>query len=231
MERAAESGMNETGKKVVRRLWVTAKIVLIVMIVCILAAACAGFIWMKKIVKKAPDIQALSFRPQGFATTIYDREGNPVEKLVMEGANREEAAYEEFPEDLKNAFIAIEDERFWENNGIDIRAIARAAKGVITGDSSAGGGSTITQQLIKNSVFDGGMEQTFKERLERKIQEQYLAVELTKLSDKETILTNYLNTINLGSNTLGVKVAARRYFNKELKELTLSECAVLAGIT
>ncbi len=149
----------------------------------------------------------------------------------MEGANREEASYEEFPEHLKNAFIAIEDERFWENNGIDIRAILRAVKGVITGDSSAGGGSTITQQLIKNSVFEGGMEKTFKERLERKLQEQYLAVELTKVSDKETILTNYLNTINLGSNTLGVKVAARRYFDKELRELTLSECAVLAGIT
>lgn len=231
MERMAESGMEKTGKKVVKGLWITVKMILIVLIICILAAAFAGFLWVKRVVAQAPDIKALSFRPQGFATTIYDREGNPVEKLVMEGANREEASYEEFPEDLKNAFIAIEDERFWENKGIDIRAIARAAKGVITGDSSAGGGSTITQQLIKNSVFEGGMEKTFKERLERKIQEQYLAVELTKVSDKETILTNYLNTINLGSNTLGVKVAARRYFGKDLKDLTLSECTVLAGIT
>ena len=75
------------------------------------------------------------------------------------------------------------------------------------------------------------MEKDFREKLERKIQEQYLAVELTKRSDKKTIMTNYLNTINLGANTLGVKVAARRYFDKELGELTLSECAVLAGIT
>ncbi len=227
----AGSEMEKTGKRVAKGLWVTVKIILVLIMIFILTAACAGLIWVKSVVEKAPDIKALSFRPQGFATTIYDREGNPVEKLVMEGANREEASYEEFPEHLKNAFIAIEDERFWENNGIDIRAILRAVKGVITGDSSAGGGSTITQQLIKNSVFEGGMEKTFKERLERKLQEQYLAVELTKVSDKETILTNYLNTINLGSNTLGVKVAARRYFDKELRELTLSECAVLAGIT
>ena len=223
--------MKITGKTIKKGCFITVKAILIGAAVCILSAACAGFVWVKRVIEGAPDIQALSFRPQGFATMIYDREGNVTEKLVMEGANREEASYEEFPEDLKNAFIAIEDERFWENNGIDIRAIARAVKGVITKDSSAGGGSTITQQLIKNSVFHGGQEKTFRKRLERKIQEQYLAVELTKRSDKKTILTDYLNTINLGSNTLGVKVAARRYFNKDLKDLTLSECAVLAGIT
>ncbi|MEG0689132.1 MAG: transglycosylase domain-containing protein, partial [Hungatella sp.] len=116
-------------------------------------------------------------------------------------------------------------------NGIDLRSIMRAAKGVLTGDSSAGGGSTLTQQLIKNNVFNGGRETSFGEKLERKLQEQYLAVKLTKTMDRKLILTNYLNTINLGNNTLGVKVAARRYFNKEVSELTLSECAVIAGIT
>lgn len=207
------------------------KIGLLLILVCFIGTACAGAFWAKKVIEEAPDISALSFRPQGFATTVYDRDGNITERLVMEGANREEAEYEELPKNLVNAFIAIEDERFWENNGIDLRAILRAAKGVLTGDSSAGGGSTITQQLIKNSVFNGGMEKTFDEKLKRKLQEQYLAVELTKISDKKTIMANYLNTINLGSNTLGVKVAARRYFDKDLEELTLSECAVLAGIT
>lgn len=223
--------MKTDRRTIVRRTMKAAGILVLVMFICIFMVAGMGIMWARRVIKEAPDIRALSFRPQGFATTIYDREGTPVEKLVMEGANREEASYEEIPEDLINAFIAIEDERFWENNGIDIRAILRAAKGVLEGDSSAGGGSTITQQLIKNSVFHGGMEKTFREKLERKLQEQYLAVELTRLSDKETIITDYLNTINLGSNTLGVKVAAKRYFNKELGELTLSECAVLAGIT
>ena len=71
-------------------------------------------------------------------------------------------------QNLINAFVAYEDARFWEHNGIDLRSIMRAVKGVLTGDSSAGGGSTITQQLIKNSVFGGGMEKSFGERLERK---------------------------------------------------------------
>ncbi len=132
--------------------------------------------------------------------------------------------------------MAIEDSRFWSHNGIDLRSIARAAKGLIS-DDYAGGGSTITQQLIKNNVFAGGMETGWGPRIERKLQEQYLAVQLEKNSGmskedtKKQIITSYLNTINLGNNTLGVKVAARRYFNKEVSDLTLSECAVLASIT
>ena len=94
-----------------------------------------------------------------------------------------------------------------------------------------GGGSTITQQLIKNNVLKGGNEKSFGAKMERKIQEQYLALQLTKSMDRKLIITNYLNTINLGNNSLGVKVASRRYFNKEVSDLTLSECAVLAGIT
>src|SRR5699024_7346535 len=116
---------------------------------------------------------------------------------------------------LIDAFVAIEDSRFWSHKGIDIRSILRAAVGVITGES-AGGGSTLTQQLIKNNIFEGGNENTFGEKLERKIQEQYLAVQLEKIMDKKIILKNYLNTINLGNNTLGVKAAALRYFNKDV---------------
>ena len=109
--------------------------------------------------------------------------------------------------------------------------MVRAAVGIITGDSSAGGGSTLTQQLIKNNIFEGGNEDTFGEKLERKIQEQYLAIQLEKIMDKKIILKNYLNTINLGNNTLGVKAAALRYFDKDVSELTLSEATVIAGIT
>ena len=109
--------------------------------------------------------------------------------------------------------------------------MVRAAVGIITGDSSAGGGSTLTQQLIKNNIFEGGNEDTFGEKLERKIQEQYLAIQLEKIMDKKIILKNYLNTINLGNNTLGVKAAALRYFDKDVSDLTLSEATVIAGIT
>lgn len=190
-----------------------------------------GFGMVKGIIDNAPDVDLATIIPDQYATTVYDSAGNVTEVLVMEGSNREEATYEELPQDLIDAFVAYEDVRFWQHNGIDLRSIMRAVKGVLTGDSSAGGGSTITQQLIKNSVFGGGMENSFGERLERKLQEWYLAVKLDSVMSKEQIITNYLNTINLGNNSLGVKVASKRYFGKDVSELTLSECAVLAGIT
>ncbi len=196
----------------------------------ILVALSTGVGMFMGIIDSAPDIDVESIVPMGYATTIYDSAGNLTDTLVMAGANREEAAYDELPKDLINAFIAIEDSRFWSHNGIDLRSISRAAYGVLTGENR-GGGSTITQQLIKNNVFNGGMEASFGAKLERKLQEQYLALQLSKSMDKELILTNYLNTINLGNNALGVKVAARRYFDKEVSELTLSEATVLAGIT
>lgn len=193
--------------------------------------ASVGIGMVKGIIDNAPDVDISTIVPNEYASTVYDSAGNVTETLVTAGSNREEATYEELPKNLINAFVSYEDSRYWEHNGIDLRSILRAARGVLTGDSSAGGGSTITQQLIKNSVFGGGMEKSFGERLERKLQEWFLAVKLDGAMSKEQIITNYLNTINLGNNTLGVKVAAKRYFNKDVKDLTLSECTVLAGIT
>lgn len=206
------------------------------MTIVLISGAAIGAGMIKNIIDQAPPISLESIRPSGFATRIYDNQGNLTETLVMSGANREEAAYDEFPEDLVNAFVAMEDRRFWEHDGIDLRSIGRAVAGVLTGNY-AGGGSTITQQLIKNNVLNGGRENSWGERLERKIQEQYLAYTLEQNSGmekeeiKRQILTNYLNSINLGSNTLGVKTAARRYFGKELSGLSLAECSVLAAIT
>lgn len=198
-----------------------------------------GIGMVKGIIDNAPDVDILSIGPSGFATKVYDREGNLTDTLVQSGSNREAATYDELPQDLVDAFVAIEDSRFWSHNGIDFRSIMRAVAGVLTSDY-AGGGSTLTQQLIKNNVFDGGRETSKGALMERKLQEQYLAVQLekqlqsegkTKRQAKEQIITDYLNTINLGTNTLGVKVAAKRYFNKDVSELTLSECTVIAGIT
>lgn len=134
--------------------------------------------------------------------------------------------------DLQHAFVAIEDARFYEHNGIDIRGIFRAGvTAIVTGDLSQGA-STITQQLLKNNFFTNWTnEETKLDSINRKIQEQYLAIQLEKITTKETILENYLNTINLGQNTLGVEAASERYFNKDVSELNLSEAAVIAAIT
>lgn len=191
---------------------------------------CVGFGMFRGIIDNAPDFNPDSFAPSGYFSTIYNSKGEVTDTLVGSNANRIEATYDEFPQDLIDAFVSIEDSRFWQHNGIDFRSITRAAVGVLTHNYS-GGASTLTQQLIKNTVFNGGMETSDGARIERKIQEQYLALQLTKNVDRKIILTNYLNTINLGSNTLGVKAAALRYFNKDVSELTLSECAVIAGIT
>lgn len=208
-----------------------AKITLVLCSFCLVLAVSLGYGVFKGVIDSAPEIDVASIEPSGFATMVYDSKGNLTETLVKSGANRLEATYEELPQCLIDAFVAIEDARFWTHKGVDIRSMIRAAVGVLTGDSSAGGGSTLTQQLIKNNVFAGGNEDTFGEKLERKIQEQYLAIQLEKTMDKKIILKNYLNTINLGNNTLGVKAAAKRYFDKDVSDLTLSEATVIAGIT
>lgn len=218
--------------KYVSKLFLTFfKTIFIVFILCICLGIGAGIGIVKGIIDNAPDIDVESILPMGYATSVYDAAGNITDTLVMEGSNRQEATYDELPQDLINAFVAIEDARFWKHKGVDTKSILRAVVGVIKGDSSSGGGSTITQQLIKNNVFNGGREKSFAAKLERKIQEQYLAIKLEQTMDKKIILTNYLNTINLGNNSLGVKVAAKRYFNKDVSELTLSESTVIAGIT
>ena len=138
---------------------------------------------------------------------------------------------DKIPKNLANAFVAIEDERFYQHNGIDIKGIIRAGVQVIKDRRLSQGASTITQQLLKNNVFDGWTDESTMQSIKRKIQEQYLALELEKVWDKDQILECYMNSINLGQNTLGVKAAAQRYFNKPTYQLTLSECAVIAGIT
>lgn len=204
-------------------------------LICVVVAVCigtfAGIGLVKGIIDNAPHIDSINVAPTTFATTIYDSEGNKMQQLVGSNANRVYVNIENIPDNLINAFIAVEDERFWEHKGIDVRGIFRAFFLGVTGGGFDQGASTITQQLLKNTVFEGGMETNFSDKLERKIQEQYLALQLENKMDKRTILEYYLNTINLGQNTLGVEAASQRYFNKNVKDLTLSECTVIAGIT
>ena len=138
-----------------------------------------------------------------------------------------------FRVDLQHAVVAIEDERFYEHNGIDVRGILRAFVKNISSGGLSEGASTITQQLLKNNVFTNWTnESTWLERFTRKFQEQFLAIQIEKkINDKNVILENYLNTINLGAGAYGVQAAARQYFNKDVWDLNLSECATLAGIT
>ena len=231
--RKKQQALNSTGKKWGKKIGFTfIQVFLLAMIGIAIIGISAGIGVFKGILASAPDIGNIDVTPTGFSTFVYDIEGNQTDKLVSRDSNRIPVTIDMVPENLQNAFVAIEDSRFYDHNGIDIKGIIRAGVIGIKNRHFSEGASTITQQLLKNNVFtDWTSEDSFADKVKRKIQEQYLALELEKVMDKDTILINYMNTINLGSNTLGVEAASRRYFDKHVNELNLSECAVIAGIT
>lgn len=177
----------------------------------------------KGYVETAPELDLTALYDQAQTSFIYDANG----KLITEykgTENRVNVSLQAMPVYLRQAFIAVEDARFYTHNGVDIKRIVGALVANFS-SSSQQGGSTITQQLIKNTVLSN--EQSYK----RKIQEAYLALQLETKYTKDQILESYLNTIYLGENYYGVQVAAQGFFGKSLGELTLRECAMLAGAT
>lgn len=232
-KRAAELTSKSTVIK--KKLHVTFFKALLVLffVVVILGGSTAFGVW-KGIIDSCPSIDELDATPTGYQTIVLDDEGNKISTLVASGSNRKYVTIDQIPKDLQNAFVALEDERFYEHNGIDLKAILRAGiTGIKNGFKFTQGGSTITQQLLKNTVLSDvwAGEESFVDSVVRKVQEQYMAIKLEKQVDKDWILENYLNAINLGQNTLGVAVASERYFGKSVSELTLSECTVIAAIT
>ncbi|MCR5798836.1 MAG: PBP1A family penicillin-binding protein [Lachnospiraceae bacterium] len=226
--------VNSLGIKCAKKLnFYLLAVIIMAFIAISVIGICGGLGVFKGIIDTSPDITNIDVSPTGFSTFIYDSEGNQTAKLVATDSNRIPVTMDQIPDNLAHAFVAIEDERFYSHNGIDIKGILRAiVEGVKNKFKGMQGASTITQQLLKNNVFkDWTEEDSMADRITRKIQEQYLAIQLEKVMDKDKILENYMNTINLGQNTLGVQAASLRYFDKNVYELTLSECAVIAAIT
>ncbi len=234
-----EAKLDAKGKKVRNKFGVfMGKAVLALILILAIVGISSGIGVWKGIVDSAPDISAMDVTPTGYSTTVFANDGTEVATLVASGANRKYVTIDETPIELQHAFVALEDSRFYEHNGIDPKGIIRAFVSGLAKGKFDQGASTITQQLIKNSVLEDiwstelNTQVSFIEKVQRKIQEQYLAVALEKqVQNKDWILENYMNTINLGNNTLGVQAASLRYFGKDVSELTLSECTVLAGIT
>ena len=221
-----------TKKKMTTKLFVT--IFKIFIFIIILGGATLGFFGLgviNGIIDNAPNIESVNISPVKFSTTIYDTDGNEIEKLVTDGSNRQMVSIDNIPDCLKYAFIDIEDERFESHNGVDVKGMLRAGFTFLSSGATQGA-STITQQLLKNNVFEnGGQEDNLGELIKRKLQEQYLAIQLEKSMSKDIILENYLNTINLGAGNYGVQAAANRNFGKGVSELNISESAVIASIT
>ena len=178
---------------------------------------------VRAFIASAPELSEEKISDSSRTSYIYDINN----ELVMEyfsSENRDWASYDEIPTMLKYAVVASEDETFFEHSGFNIKRFVAAALSDLSG-GSVFGGSTITQQVLKLTLLTS--EQTYK----RKIQEIYLAYQLEKQYSKEDILEWYMNIMPMGGLTYGVKAAAKDYFGKELDELNLRECAVLAGIT
>lgn len=191
----------------------------------LLAFAGLGLVYgvAKAYVDMTPVLDVSQLTKSDRTSYLYDRYGNEITTLAsME--YRDWATRDEIPDMLKNAFISVEDVRFYKHQGVDFKRLLSAALEIL-GNQNSSGGSTITQQLIKNKIL--GSQRTYK----RKVQEAYLALELEKIVDKDDILEAYLNDIYLGGSNYGVKAAAKDYFGKELSELTIRECALLAGLT
>lgn len=180
------------------------------------------------IIKTTPMVESELFKTMGFNSYVYDADGNVIAELKRD-ENRVWINYEEIPQKLIDAYIAVEDKRFKEHKGIDFRRIGSAiltyGKKLLGADVDIQGGSTITQQLIKNLTKRDDIT------IPRKLQEQWQAMELEKVLTKEEILTYYLNNIPMGGNFYGIETAAKGYYGKDVRNLSLAECASLAGIT
>ena len=160
------------------------------------------------------------------STHIYDDQGDLISDIYYD-ENREIAKYDQLPDNLKNAFIAVEDKTFWEHKGFNFRRIFGAIWDSFTGGGEISGTSTITQQLARNVFLP---EEKSIRSIKRKIIEMYYAREIEEVLSKEEILTAYLNTIYLGYGCYGVDTAAKKYFSTNVEDLTLEQCAALAAL-
>ncbi|GLI56575.1 penicillin-binding protein [Propionigenium maris DSM 9537] len=173
--------------------------------------------------RSLPDVEKLveSYAPS-LPTTIYDSEGRVVDLISRE--MREEVDMDEIPQHVKDAFVAIEDRRFYRHPGLDPIRLGKATLVNLSKGRFAQGGSTITQQLAKNAFLSN------EKKLMRKVKEALIALEIEKRYSKEEILKKYMNEIYFGSGFYGIETASQSFFGKKVSELSLPEAALLAGI-
>ena len=197
-----------------------------VMAVMVVLLGCAGMGLVMGVAKAyidtTPDLDTSQITKSDKTSYIYDKNGNLITTFAgME--YRDWADIDEIPDMLKNALIAIEDVRFYKHDGVDYKRLFSAVINTLR-NADTHGGSTLTQQLIKNKVLSS--EQSYK----RKLKEAYLSVELENAFTKDQILAAYMNDVSLGGSNYGFKTSAMDYFGKEMKDLTIRECAMLAGL-
>ncbi len=213
------------------RAWVFVRIMLVGLFSASLLSAVAGvaaFAYTYRTVSEnLPELDRYKTTELAQTSVVYNAAGEVVDEL--HGVqNRFVVDLSETDPTLRDAVVAIEDRRFYEHRGVDFEAVGRAAWENVRNLSIREGGSTITQQLVKNTYI--AQEQRQIPSFRRKMTEASLAWQYEKVHSKEEILEQYLNTVYFGANAYGAEAAARTYYNKEAKDLTLPESAMLAGI-
>lgn len=198
-------------------------VLLILMSIGVVIAGLSGGAILE-VMKTAPKIDSNIIKYEmSQNSTIVDEDGKEVDSIATK-EYREIVDYDKIPENLKHAFVAVEDERFYKHPGLDPQSIIGSAIENFRAGGIVRGGSTITQQLARNTYLNN--DQTYQ----RKIREIYLALEIEKNLDKDEILGAYLNRVFMGQNSYGVQAAAKTYFDKDVSDLNLAQCAALAGI-
>ena len=198
------------------------KIIIFLVVIFFIAGAGAAAGFFVSVSGKLPDVTA-NITPNA-SSRIYDTKGRLITTVHAE-ENRIPVPISEVPKNLQNAFVAAEDVRFYEHHGVDPRGILRAIwANVVSGNATGQGGSTITQQLARNAFLT--QEQTLK----RKLLEVVLAFEIESKYTKQQILEMYMNQIYFGQGCYGIQTASRVYFGKDVKDLSLAQCALLAGL-
>lgn len=198
-------------------------LVIFISLGCVFAGVLGGTVL--GYIKSAPKITPEQLELTKQTSFIYDKDGAEISQ-IKGSENRVLVGHDEIPDNMRHAFIAVEDKNFINHPGVDFkRFIMAAINYVINFGDAEYGGSTITQQLVKN--ITGNADSTIK----RKVQEAWQAIDLEKKLSKDQILDNYMNRINTGYGVYGVQAAAKKFFNKDVKDLDLAECACIAGVT
>ncbi|HEY8449782.1 MAG TPA: transglycosylase domain-containing protein, partial [Bacillota bacterium] len=226
-DRTARAPSTQGHPKTPRRRWRIRpwRLLLVVTVIATLGLVGVGTGFVFGAIRDLPSVEEVDRLFTAETSVIFDRHGQPITE-IHGPENRVSVDFEDIPEHVRHAFIAIEDERFYRHFGVDLLGIARAAINNLLGNDIQGA-STITQQLARN-LFP--VRIGFERTLERKVQEAIMAIQLERRYTKDEILEMYLNQIFLGHNVYGIEAASRFYFGKSVKDLTIAEAALLAGI-
>ncbi|MEK7582610.1 MAG: biosynthetic peptidoglycan transglycosylase, partial [Patescibacteria group bacterium] len=190
----------------------------------IVVVACIGILlYLIYLRTTLPDPETIITRQIKESTKVYDRTGEVLLYDIYDSEKRTIISWNEIPQTLRDAVISSEDSKFYEHRGIDFRGIIRAIIRDIQNTEFAEGGSTITQQLVKNALLGG------QKKISRKLREIMLSVEIERRFSKDEILWMYLNQIPWGSTAYGAEAASQLYFGKKAADLTLNESAILAA--